>query len=776
MQYTSFKVIITSISIGLVIIACSAKKKVTAQSQKEDINNTVENSGIFDTPGETISPISPKLTGKELTNELIWYSGEFRMGYVSGVRSMNDGKHFTSLKNEDGVTVINKYSYADYEKVGTLLKSSDLKDEDGKTIAIDDYSFSADESKILIASEQESIYRHSSKSFYYIYDITTKKVTSLSAKNKGKQRLAEFSPNGSLVAFVRDNNLFYVNLETKKEFPITLDGEWNKIIYGATDWVYEEEFSFHKGFYWNEDGTKIAYYRFDESNVKEFQLSYYNDLYPEIYKFKYPKAGEDNSKVSVYIYNVPLAKNYSCALPGETEDIYIPRIKWTKNPNILTITKLNRLQNELNLLKVDCTPIPKMGSVLGATELYKETAKTYIDIHDNLSFYEEGHFLWTSEKDGYNHIYMISKDGKETQVTKGEWDVVEVKGLDTKNDVIYYVSAEDGPTQRQLYSIKIDGTDKKRLSVKKGFNDAIFSNTFDYYINYHSDANTPYFITLHKKDGTQIKVLEDNKGLVEKTKEYDFQPKEFFNFTTSEGVELNGWAIKPPNFDETKKYPVFMTFYNGPGINLVNDSWGGSNLYWHQLLAQKGYMVVCVDSRGTGYRGRDFKHVTYLQLGKYETIDQIETAKYLSTLDYVDADRIGCQGWSYGGYMASLCMTKGADYFKAGIAVAPVTNWRYYDNIYTERFMRKPQDNGQNYDDNSPINHVDKLKGKYLLVHGGGDDNVHPQNTMEMINALVKANKQFDLFYYPNRNHGIYGGTTRLHLFTKMTNFILDNI
>ncbi len=713
---------------------------------------------------------------KTLTNQVIWYSNEFPTEYVSGVRSMKDGKHFTSLDFENGEMVVNKYTYTSYEKLGALVKSSELKDENGKSLSIDDYTFSADESKLLLATSQESIYRHSSKSFYYIYDLNTKKTTPLTDNSKGKQRLAEFSPNGLMVAFVRNNNLFMKNLETNVEHQVTVDGKMNQIINGAVDWVYEEEFSFHKGFHWSPNGRRIAYYKFDESKVKEFQITYYNDLYPDHYKFKYPKAGEDNSIVSVHVFNVNSLTSNDVILSGET-DIYIPRMKWSKNPEVLFITQLNRLQNQLDLYKVNCNPKdPKQTKLIGKV-IYIEKSKTYIDIHDNLTFLENGSFLWTSEKSGYNHIYLISENGdKGDQLTKGEWEVTELLGVDEKRKKIYFISAEDGPTQRQLYSIDLDGKNKKKLSTKKGFNEATYSTTFDYYINYHSDANTPYYITLHKNDGSLVKVLKDNKALVEKTKEYGFQPKEFFSFTTSEGIKLNGWKILPPNFDASKKYPVLMTCYNGPGINLVNDSWGGRNLMWHQLLAQKGYIVVCVDGRGTGYRGRDFKHVTYLQLGKYETMDQIETAKYLGGLPYVDASRIGIQGWSYGGYMASLCMTKGADYFKAGIAVAPVTNWRYYDNVYTERFMRTPQENGESYDKNSPINHVSKLKGKYLLVHGGGDDNVHPQNSMEMINALVKANKEFEMFYYPNKNHGIYGGTTRMHLFNKMTKFLEENL
>ncbi|MGB1040638.1 MAG: prolyl oligopeptidase family serine peptidase [Flavobacteriales bacterium] len=381
-----------------------------------------------------------------------------------------------------------------------------------------------------------------------------------------------------------------------------------------------------------------------------------------------------------------------------------------------------------------------------------------------------------SEKDGYNHIYLNTIDGKEKQITKGNWDVIEIQGVDEKNGLIYYLSAETNETQQELFVVKTDGTGKKKLSTRKGHNSTSFSKGMKYYINYHSDANTPSFISLHSAEGKQIKVLEDNKALIHRLTKYRLRGKEFFKFDNGQGTKLNAWMIKPTNFDPNKKYPVFMTGYNGPGHNTVVDSWGGTTMIWHHLLAQKGFIVVSVDTRGNMLRGRDFKHSTYLQLGKYETEDMIAAAKYMGSLPYADGDNIGIQGWSYGGYMASLCMTKGADYFKAGIAVAPVTNWRYYDNIYTERFMRTPQENGDGYDDNSPINHVDKLKGAFLLVHGGGDDNVHPQNTYEMVNALVKENKQFDMFIYPDRNHGIYGGKTRLHLFTKMTDFLIENL
>jgi dipeptidyl-peptidase-4 len=710
---------------------------------------------------------------EKLTNEKIWYSSEFSSEYVSGVNSMNNGIHYTSLDYEKGTSVINKYDYRSSKKLATVLSSAELNHND-KNVVISEYQFSADETKLLISSEVEGIYRHSSKANYFVYDLGEKMLKPLTDFSKGKQRLAEFSPNGNLVAFVRENNLFVVDIATAEEVQITSDGVMNNIINGGTDWVYEEEFGFDKGFYWSPKGTKIAFYKFDESNVKQFQMATYGELYPQQYTFKYPKAGEDNSIVSIHMYDITNRKTMNCPIGDET-NIYIPRITWTTSDNVLAIMRLNRLQNQLEYLAA--TYSPAMQEV--TTQMfYEESSETYIEINDDLHFMNDGKsFVNTSERDGYNHIYLYNMKGAVVrQLTKGNYDVTDIKGIDQKKKLVYYRSAEASAMERHIYSIATNGRGKKKLTPKKGTNDVNFSSNYKYFINYHSDANTPYNISLHDYTGKTIKTLKDNKKLKETLAKYNLGKKEFFNFNTAEGINLNGWMIKPANFNENKEYPVFMTMYNGPGINQVNDSWGSSNFLWHQLLAQEGYIVVCVDGRGTGYRGSEFKKCTYLQLGKYETKDQIATGVYLGNLPYVDKDRIGVQGWSYGGYMSSLCMTKGADVFKAGIAVAPVTNWRYYDNIYTERFMRTPQENGDNYDINSPINHVDKLKGAYLLVHGSADDNVHYQNTMEMVNALVNANKQFDLFIYPDKNHGIYGGTTRLHLFTKMTNFIKTNL
>jgi len=719
---------------------------------------------------------------KALTNETIWKDYAFYNESVSGVRSMNDGENYTSLVSDpkSGMTTIKKFPYNSESQPESIIDLSALifvGSEGKKRIKINDYQFNADETKILLATEQESIYRHSTKAYYYVYDIETKKMAELSESSKGKQRLAQFAPFGNKVAFVRENNIFITDLDEKQEIQITSGGKMNEMIFGATDWVYEEEFSFDNGLYWSPDGRKIAYYYFDESKVKQFQLAMYDGLYPSQYEFKYPKAGEDNSVVQVFVYELS-SKRTSAFDTGIDTDIYLPRIKWTNDPDVLMVTRMNRLQNKLELMIGDFDETRPNNTGVRTKVIYSEESETYIDITDNLTFLSDNKsFLWSSEKDGYNHLYRINlKDGSSSQLTSGKWDVTELVGVDEENKLIYYLSAEESPMERDLFTIKLNGSSKKKISTRKGQNEVAFSKGFKYYINYHSDANSPYYITLNNSTGEELKTLKDNQRVKDAMNTYGFAQKEFIKIKTEEGIELNAYMIKPKEFKETHQHPVFMHVYGGPGINTVHDAWGGQNFAWFQLLTQKGYIVVSVDARGTGYRGRDFKHCTYLQLGKYETEDQIAAAKWLGDLPYVDKNRIGIFGWSYGGYMSSLCITKGVGVFKSAIAVAPVTNWRYYDNIYTERFMRTPQENGENYDVNSPINHIAELQGNYLLVHGSADDNVHYQNTMEMINALVNANKQFDLFIYPNKNHGIYGGNTRLHLYNKMTNFILDNL
>jgi len=699
---------------------------------------------------------------KMIQLEDIWASRTFSPEWVWGINSMNDGVHYSSLNYGSDNVYVTEYSYETGDSVSTIVDSKNLEG-----ISFGDYSFSADEQKVLLQTETESIYRHSSRSKYYIYDRSTETSQELSTD---KQRLAQFSPDASKVAFVRENNIFIKDLKSNSETQVTTDGEMNKIINGATDWVYEEEFAFDNGFLWNASGTKIAYYRFNEEAVPEFSMDMFSDLYPSQYRFKYPKAGEVNSTVEILIYD--LASNEIIEADIEVEDeFYIPRIKWTKDENVLSVQRMNRHQNNLDFILVNAID----GS---AKTIFTETDEAYIDVTDNLTFLNDGeHFVWTSEKSGYNHIYLYNLKGKQVRkITKGYYDVTDFYGVDETNNTVYFGSAERSPMHRDVYAVQLNGRNKRVLTNKTGTNSATFSTSYKYFINQHSDANTPYYFSLYNAEGSEVRMLKDNSRLNGALSEYALSQKEFFNFETTKGVNLNGWMMKPHDFDETKEYPVFMYLYGGPGSQQVTDAWGGSNFLWYQMLTQQGYIVACVDNRGTGARGAEFKKCTYQQLGKLETQDQIEANRHLASLPYVDGSRIGIFGWSYGGYMSSLCLLKGADDFKMAIAVAPVTNWRYYDSIYTERYMRTPQENASGYDDNSPINHVEKLKGKYLLVHGSADDNVHYQNTMEMVNAMVNANKQFDLFIYPNKNHGIYGGYTRLHLFTKMTNFIKENL
>jgi len=710
---------------------------------------------------------------KQLTLKDIWGSNKFNAKTVGGFKSLKNGTQYTILNTEKEGSLIEKYDYKTGEKIETILNTIQLKPDGFKDgFFIEDYNFSNDESKLLISTESEPIYRHSYKSQYFVYDFKTKIFTEL--EGGSKHQLAEFSPKGDKLVFVKNNNLYLKDLSTKNIISITKDGKQNEIINGAPDWVYEEEFSFSKAWYWNADGSKIAYLKFDESKVKEFNMATYGSLYPGEYKYKYPKAGETNSTVSVWVYDVATGKTDKINV-GENTDQYIPRIQWTKDNNTLFIARLNRLQNQLDVFKYQAD---KNENKI----IYTETSNTYVDINEGMGdmFYftsDKKYYYHLSDKDGYNHLYKFDMNGKQiTQVTKGLWDIMEFYGVDEKTNRAYYQSTENGPQQRTLYSIKTDGKDKKAISELTGVSKAEFSEGFKYFIKTYSTANTVPVISMHTFDGIPVRVMEHNTELNSNVKEYDLSKKEFFSFKTSQNVQLNGWMIKPNNFDASKKYPVFVTFYGGPGHNMVTNEWGSRDYLWHLLLAQKGYLVVCVDNRGTLGRGAEFKKSTYKQLGKLELEDQMETAKYLGTLNYVDATRIGCEGWSFGGYLSSLCITKGNELFKLAIAVAPVTNWRYYDSIYTERFLQTPQLNASGYDDNSPINFAKSLKGKYLIIHGTADDNVHFQNSVEMAASLIKNNIPFDMAYYPDKNHGIYGGATRLHLFTKMTDFILNNL
>jgi len=704
--------------------------------------------------------ITPLEAQRDITLEDIWLRGTFSARSVPGFNFLNDGRHYTRLENNQVV----QYDLTTGRQTDILFDASAVSAE-GFSGEMDGYTFSVDETKMLIKTETESIYRRSTKAFFFLYNRATDILTPVFPE--GKHMHATLDPTGTKVAFVYENNMYYRDLNTGSLHRITDDGEYNAIINGSADWVYEEEFGFTKAFEWSPNGQSLAFYRFDERAVKEFTMTNYrNDLYPEYLTFKYPKVGEENATVRIYIHDLQADKNVPVDV-GPEPNQYIPRIKWTLDPEKLVVFRMNRWQNKLELLLAEA----KSGN---STVLLAETNPYYIDIHDNLTFLEDGErFIWTSEQDGWNHIYLYGMDGSLIrQLTEGEWEVTNFYGVDEVNDQVFFQAAAKSPLKREIYRIGLDEVDRASVADKDGTSSAQFSSTFDYYVLTHATINSPATYTVYDRAGKSIRTIEDNKALADRQKTYGVQPMEFFTFTTKDRVELNGWMLKPDDFNPQQQYPVFMFLYGGPGSQQVTDSWKGDRYWWFQMLAKQGYVVACVDNRGTGARGQEFQKMTYLQLGKYETIDQIEAAKYLGSLPYTDASRIGIFGWSYGGYMSSLCLLKGNDVFKAAIAVAPVTNWRWYDSIYTERYMRDEEENPDGYADNSPVNFADRLRGDYLLVHGMGDDNVHFQHTAEMVNALVDANKQFETYFYPNRNHGIYGGYTRLHLYTKMTDFI----
>jgi dipeptidyl-peptidase-4 len=702
------------------------------------------------------------------SNKEIWASGNLRAKGIYGITSMADGQHYTSLERLGNGSAVVRFAYLTGKPVDTLVTSQQVFKDPNRTI--DSYSFSSDEGLMLIATDEEAIYRHSTKATYYVYDRAAQRGQQLTPKSGRKQRLASFSPNADRVAFVRDNNIFLIDLKTGAETQVTPDGVPNGYIYGATDWVYEEEFGEDNAMHWSPDGKWLAFLRFDEVRVPEFSMQTYGELYPEFVNFKYPKAGGRNSEVSVQVYSVESGATLQVT-QEKTE--YLPRIAWTAEPGVLLVMAMNRHQNDLSFR------LARLGEARGgkveAVTRWQEKAETYIDITDNLTFLDAQRFITTSERDGFNHLYLFGWDGSVQQLTKGNWDVESVYGWDAARGEVYFSGSMEGATQQHLARVNLKGN-LEVLDRTPGTHGAAFSRTFDYCIHDHSTASTPPVYTLRDRKWKTVRVLEDNAALKSTLAEYTLSAPRFFQFKNDAGIDLNAYVIEPHGFDPSKKYPVYMAIYGGPGVNTVKDAWGASTLYFHQLLAQEGYYVVSCDPRGTPRRGREFEHSTYLALGKLETEDFIDFAQHLATWKSVDAGRIGIQGWSYGGFMSLLCMTRGADFFKAGISIAPVTHWKYYDTVYTERFLRTPKENPSGYDDNSPINHADKLRGPLLLVHGTSDDNVHFQNAVDMADALITAGKQFDFFAYPNRNHGIYGGNTRLHLYEMMLGFVKENI
>lgn len=704
---------------------------------------------------------------QDLTVERIHKGSEFRPNYVDGFTSLSDGESFTKtiVKNEEAL--LYKYQFKNISGDSSLILNLSKLTFNGNAIEPSDVQLSASGKYALILVNWNPIYRRSYSADLYLYDVTKKSVSKIH-DGDDKQTLPTFSPDETQIAYVAGNNLYNYTIATGKSKQLTKDGKFNAIIYGTTDWVYEEEFGITQGFLWSPDSKFLAYMRFDESKVKEFSMAMYGELYPTNYVYKYPKAGEDNSKVTMNILDLTSGTSKTVDL-GAYE--YIPRFQWSPVKNELVVLTMNRHQNDLNYFLVTNPAAPT------AKVFYNEKSPTYIDIDNNLIVLKDGKsLLRTSEKSGWNQLYVLGFDGIQKQITSGNWDIIELYGINEKTNMIYYASAEQGAIHKTLYTINLNGKSKMALSELTGTHSAEFAQGFKYFVKTSSWSNKAPVFTLCDQGGRTIKVLEENKALQAKLDGMNFVKKEFIQIPGADGTKLNAWVIKPRNFDPAKKYPVYFNVYCGPGSNTVSDEYEGSGYLYHQLLSQKGYIVVSVDPRGTMFRGEAFKKSTYKELGKLETEDIIACGKYFASQSYVDPARIGIMGWSYGGFMTSLAMTKGADVFKMGIAVAPVTNWRNYDNIYTERFMQTPQENKSGYDDNSPVNHAEKLKGKFLLIHGSADDNVHYQNSMEFITALVAANKQFDLFIYPNKNHSIYGGNTRNHLYNMMLNYTLENL
>lgn len=688
----------------------------------------------------------------------------FAIKTISGINWMANGKYYTAL---DGNS-IKRYDIRSGKAEAVIIDATVLPE----SVKIDEYAFSQGEKKVLLTTGKKSIYRRSYTAEYYVFDLEQKSLKKLS--ENGKQSYATFSPDGKKVAFVRDNNLYYTILEEGREVQVTSDGKFNHIINGTTDWVYEEEFGFVNAFYWSPDGNKLAYHRFDESGVKDYNMQVWGKtLYPTDYKFKYPKAGEQNSEVEIWIFDLSTGKKVKCDL-GTEKDIYVPRVAWTNNSNALAIRKLNRLQNESKLIHVNAID----GS---SVTILEERSQAYVDVEsvDELIYLSDGkHFIATSESTGYKQAFLYSMSGRPVrQITTGNYDVIALTGYDETKKLLYYTSSEASPLERHLYSVSLDGKKKYRLTTQAGQHSINMSPDFQYYIDHFSSGDRPTVATLYLTSGNKpVKILEENKDLQSAVAEYEIAVKEFFSYPTVDGTMLNGYYLKPKDFVQGKRYPILLYQYSGPNSQNAGNSWAGNHFYFHQYLVQNGYIVAVVDPRGTAARGEAFRKSTYRQLGKLELEDIVAAAKFFKAQPFIDADRVGVWGWSYGGYMTALAMTKGDGGFKAGIAVSPVTNWRFYDTVYTERFLQTPQLNPGGYDDNSPLTHAVNLKGHFLLVHGTGDDNVHFQNSVMFEEALIQAGKQFRSFFYPDKNHGIQGGATRLHLYTMMADFILEKL
>ncbi|HEX7118984.1 MAG TPA: S9 family peptidase [Longimicrobiales bacterium] len=720
--------------------------------------------------GLALTLLPAQLTAQRITVERIFGSGDFRLEGLVPRQWLRDGARYAIIERNARTGATDLWIEDARSGERTLLIDGATLVPPGarEPIAIEAFDFSADESKVLIYTNSQRVWRQNTKGTYYVFDVETRRLTPVSTR-PGWQMFAKFSPDGTKVGFVRDNDLFVTDLATGEEMRLTTDGS-ETIINGTFDWVYEEELGLRDGWRWSPDGERIAFWRLDQSPVRTFYMIDDLDQYSEPIPLRYPKAGEANSIARIGVVSVEDGAVVWMDTGDDTSD-YLARMEWAASSDELVIQRLNRHQNRIEVMLADA----ETGE---SRVVMSDTDEKWIDVDDDLTWVDGGErFIWSSERDGFNHLYLFGREGQLVrQLTEGEWDVTDFYGVDEEEGWVYFAAARPNPMERHLFRVPLDGGRIERVSEEPGTHRIDLSPDFSLYIDTYSRASVPPSARLHEVDGDAVRTLVDNARVAAELEEAGARAPEFFTFTTPDGVELNGWMIKPPAFDESRRYPVLMYVYGGPGSQTVTDAWGGSRYLWHQALAQRGFIVVSIDNRGTGARGSAFKKVTYLNLGEVESDDQIAGARYLASLPYVDPSRIGIWGWSYGGYMTALTMARGGDVFRAGISVAPVTDWHLYDTIYTERFMRTPQENPEGYRKSSPIAHVDGLSGRLLLIHGTGDDNVHFQNSVQLVNALQEAGKQFDFMLYPNKTHSISGGNTSLHLFTMMTEWLERNL
>ena len=690
--------------------------------------------------------------------------GDYSSLGIKPMISSIDGLHYYQMNDENNALV--KFEYATGNVSDTLFSTKKARQCTFDTF--EGFLVSPDENRVIVYKDKEQIYRHSFKANYYYHDVRRNLVRKLS-ENASKQMIPTFSPDGKMLAYVIDNNIWLTKFDFDTESQVTKDGELNNIINGVTDWVYEEEFGVTKLMEFSPDNNLLAFVKTNESDVKEFSFQLFeSNLYPSSYSYKYPKAGEKNSTVAAYIYDIDAQTTRRMDVPLD-EDGYIPRISFTTDPSQLAVMTLNRNQNRFDMYFVN--PRSTVAKLI-----LRDENKYYIDS----DFLKSVHFLsnqftYISEKDGFSHIYIYGNSGAlQKQLTSGNYDVTSLLAVDGISGTVFYQAADESPLQRNIYKAQIEKGITTKLSSSAGFNSATFSDNGKYYVNNWTNTTTPAVITLHDSNGKALRTLQDNHAAVQKVSQAQFPQKEFIKIPAADGVtQLNGWIIKPTSFSSSQKYPIVMVQYSGPNSQQVLDRFG---VDWYYELAQQGYIVASVDGRGTGARGEVFRKQTYLNLGVIESDDQVAAARYFSSLPYIDSERIGIWGWSYGGYNVLMSMSRGHGVFKAGVAIAPVTDWRFYDSIYTERFMRTPQQNASGYDKGSAVKLADKLQGDLLLIHGTADDNVHVQNVMEYSRALINADKQFDMFYFPDKNHFIAGGNSRMYLYKKVIDFYKRNL